>query len=113
MRPLRLGVLGEGLAPVSKILRPGMNFHALGVAHGDDHMGVNMPGVGLVGMDAEHEFVLGELLVNEASHGVSESLDVDAGLGGNDQVHRVARREGSQIPPPGARTRPGWRSGCR
>ena len=100
---LRLGVLGKGLAPVPKILRPGMNFHALGVADSDDHMGVDMASVSLVGVHAEHEFVLGELLMDEAAHGGSESVDVDAGLGGDDEVHRVARLERAQIPPPGAR----------
>ena len=80
-----------------------MNFHALGVADCDDHMRMDMPSLGLVGVYAEHEFVRGELLMDEAAHGGSEGVDVDAGLGGDDEMHRVARLERAQIPPPGAR----------
>lgn len=85
-----------GFPPLPKRIPAGMDFLAGLVLHRDDRVGMDMPIGLLVGVDAEHELVVREAVVEERPSGIRESRYVGPSLGRDDDVHGVARGLRSQ-----------------
>ena len=107
LETLRLGVLGIGLAPVPEGVPAWVDLLTGLVPHRDDRVGVDVPIALLVGMDAKHEAVVGEAVVQEGARSIGQGRHIRAGFGRDDQVHGVARGLRAERRPPLARRDPG------
>ncbi len=57
-----------------------MELDSAPASHSHDRMGMDMTGFGLVRVHAEHELMIGKLLVKERADGIREDLHIGARL---------------------------------